>query len=430
MTSYALILSLGAVLFIGPPSHAGQLPRTERIRSEAYQKLHPDKKITPKELEQAKQSIERFAVQLQLLESKTTDPGRKQHFETQRRFCEDLSRTLDTIVRRGTIHATLPDENFTALHYAVCLGLTDVAEMLLQHGADPNALLEPSSQRPLWWACRWDQPESIRLLLKYGANPDDIDAQGTTCLFEADPAEARILIEEGHADILSARHSPIHPASVLHSACSGYIPKKHTLMRDRTSRWELYRDQVSRDGIDPDFVRYLIEKGCDVNLGNGTRGTPLHRAVKTNLPDIAEILLQRGADPDATDGYGTTPLLTAAEYADSDIGKLLLKYKANPNKANTQGVTPLIRSLTADKTDDQQRLDMAELLLQNNADPNMADAQGITPLHLAARSDDLHMARLLLRHKADPSLRTKEGKTPADEAGSNAMKKLLTAPNP
>lgn len=430
MTTSTLILTIGTILSISALCPANGLPAAERIRSEAYQKLHPDKKITPKELEQAKQSIERLAAKLSKLESKTTDPGQKQHIETQRRFCEDLSRTLDTIVRRGTIHATLRDENFTALHYAVCLGLTDVAEMLLQHGADPNALLAPSSERPLWYACRWDQTESIRLLLKYGANPDDIDAQGTTCLFEADPAEARILIEEGNAKLKTASQSPMHDASVLHQACNGDVPWTHAQMQDGTCRWEFFRDKVNRDRIDPDFVRYLIEKGCDVNLGNGTRGTPLHRAIKTNLPDIAEILLQHRADPDATDDYGTTPLLTAAEYADSGIGKLLLKYKANPNKANNQGITPLLRTLAADKADDQQRLDMAELLLQNNADPNMADAQGITPLHLAARADDLPMARLLLRHKADPSLRTKDGKTPVDEAGSKAMKNMLTAPNP
>lgn len=391
MTTSTLILTIGAVLAIGSPCHANKLPRTERLRSEAYQKLHPDKKITPVELEHAKQSIERLTAQLRLLEEKTADSAQKQHLGTQQRFCEQLSLNLDTIVRRGTIHATLPDESFTALHYAVCLGLIDVAEMLMQHGADPNALLEPSSERPLWYACRWNQTESIRLLLKYGADPDDIDAQGTTCLFEADPAEVRILIEEGKASLQTTSQSPMDPASVLHGACSGDVPWTHVLMKDRTSRRELFRDKVNRDRIDPGYVRYLIEKGCDVNLGNGTKGTPLHRAVETNLPDIAEILLQHGADPDATNEYGTTSLLIAAKYGDSDIAQILLQHKANPNKA---------------------------------------DKKGATPLHLAARADDLPLARLLLRHKADPSLHTKEGKTPADEAVSTAMKALLAAPAP
>lgn len=430
MTTSTLMLTIGAVLAIGVPCHAGKLPQAERLRSEAYQKLHPDKKITPVELQQAKQSIERLAAKLSLLEAKTADPTQKQHLGTQQRFCEQLSLNLDTIVRRSTIHATLPDETFTALHFAVCLGLIDVAEMLMQHGADPNALLDPSSERPLWYACRWDQPESIRLLLKYGANPDDIDAQGTTCLFEADPTEARILIEEGKAKLQTTSRSPMHLPSVLHGACSGDVPWTHTQMKDRTCRRELFRDKVNRDRINPGYVRYLIEKGCDVNLGNGTKGTPLHRAVDTNLPDIAEILLQHGADPNATDEHGTTPLLIAAKYGDSGIGKLLLQYKANPSKADKNGKTPLYQAISQNATDDQQRLEMAELLLQSKADPNAADEQGTTPLHLAARADDLPLARLLLHYKADPSLRTQKGKTPADEAGSNAMKALLTSPTP
>lgn len=56
----------------------------------------------------------------------------------------------------------------TPLLYAIYGGYTDIAEYLLQNGADPN--MEIATLTPLHFAIRRQQPEMVNILIKYGAN--------------------------------------------------------------------------------------------------------------------------------------------------------------------------------------------------------------------------------------------------------------------
>lgn len=68
---------------------------------------------------------------------------------------------------------------------------------------------------------------------------------------------------------------------------------------------------LAASGTDPDveIVRFLLERGADVNLAD-TAGqhTALHLAAAGLHKDIAQELLRAGADPNAEDASGWTPL--------------------------------------------------------------------------------------------------------------------------
>ncbi|CCT72997.1 related to beta transducin-like protein [Fusarium fujikuroi] len=75
-----------------------------------------------------------------------------------------------------------------------------IAELLLQHGVDPN---ERDSKRrsPLHIACRQDNHEIVALLMRYGVNNDVLDSSGKTELafatLRGNVAMVKVLLENG-----------------------------------------------------------------------------------------------------------------------------------------------------------------------------------------------------------------------------------------
>ena len=92
-------------------------------------------------------------------------------------------------------------------------------------------------------------------------------------------------------------------------------------------------------------VRFLVERGADVNAAGQFGWTALHAAAYQGLNDVIEFLAGKGANLDAKDSFGQTPLsisyaivtkgLGAAYYQTArtfrrDTADLLLKLGATP----------------------------------------------------------------------------------------------------
>jgi ankyrin repeat protein len=107
----------------------------------------------------------------------------------------DVADDLELIARRSA-------DGFTALHYACFFGGAAAVGVLLEAGADPDAVAEnPTAVRPLHSAAAAHDVEAARLLLAAGAAPDARQAGGFTPLHEAaldDNAElAELLLRHG-----------------------------------------------------------------------------------------------------------------------------------------------------------------------------------------------------------------------------------------
>ncbi len=76
----------------------------------------------------------------------------------------------------------LDSEGITALHYALIHEWPELAELLLDQGANPNALALDTGVSPLIMAALNQQRAMVRLLLKYGANPYLPAGDGKTAL--------------------------------------------------------------------------------------------------------------------------------------------------------------------------------------------------------------------------------------------------------
>lgn len=99
-------------------------------------------------------------------------------------------------------------------------------------------------------------------------------------------------------------------------------------------------------------MNLLLDAGADVNLpgptGDNWDATPLQYAILARQPAAVRFLLERGADVNRGAGAGSlTPLLLAAGDTDPTILKLLLAHGADPTIEDENGATPLSRAVSA-----------------------------------------------------------------------------------
>jgi ankyrin repeat protein len=165
------------------------------------------------------------------------------------------------------------------------LDAVDIAESLLEHGADPNARLKKTilqrqhtggdsvlgeGATPLMRAAKSGDIEMLRVLLAGGADPLQTMPDGTTPLMFA----AGLGWRDG---------SPIAPSF----------------------------DQGS-DAEAVETIRLLLELGLDIGAVNEAGDTALHAAVSgRGSQSIIQFLLDQGADPTALNGREQTPLAIA-----------------------------------------------------------------------------------------------------------------------
>ncbi|XP_014211991.1 serine/threonine-protein phosphatase 6 regulatory ankyrin repeat subunit B-like [Copidosoma floridanum] len=148
---------------------------------------------------------------------------------------------------------------------------------------------------------------------------------------------------------------------------------------------------------------HLLSVGCDVNIQNQKRESPLVIAILSNNAEIVEILLDAGADHVNTNFYGNFgPLHFAAERGYAEIIKLLLKAGADVKAVNVGRRTALHMAIATEYKDDSTcRSEAVRALIHAGSDVNAKDDSDETPLHCAVNYDRSDVLELLLDAGAD-----------------------------
>jgi len=165
---------------------------------------------------------------------------------------------------------------FSPLHRVAIVGYKstfvscrDIGELLIAHGADVN-VEDKHGNTPLHWAARLGHQDIVELLVECGANVNALnqEVKGSP-LFDA--------IERQHRQIVEYLLS--HSAEVNLTNKSGYTP--------------LFL--AFRKLGDDEIVRLLVAYGADVNVRDAQGYSLIHRAVILKNKKMLELLLDNGA---------------------------------------------------------------------------------------------------------------------------------------
>ena len=163
-------------------------------------------------------------------------------------------------------------------------------------------------------------------------------------------------------------------------------------------------------------AKLLLEHGARVDVRDTRQQTVLHETIdrhgKVSI-DAVRYLLERGADVNAQRDDLWTPLHLAVNIGELSVTQMLLDHQANVNSRNDAGQTPLHLLSTLETSQDEDLgSDIAELLLEWGANANEKDKYNATPLHLASYNKRLKIVRVLLEHGANADAKKDQGETP------------------
>ncbi len=167
-------------------------------------------------------------------------------------------------------------------------------------------------------------------------------------------------------------------------------------------------------------LKYLIEKGANLNNASDDGIPPLSQAVAIQNFDAVDLILAQ----DNTDMYFVwgdvwtgSPVYMCVSHADTYTLEQMIKKGLDINHDYSEyGATPIMLYAVAQrkhlKLDDYKQL--ISFLILNKADINKSDNNGVTPLMLALKHSDIEGFNALIVGGADTKLKDNSGKTAMD----------------
>ena len=176
-------------------------------------------------------------------------------------------------------------------------------------------------------------------------------------------------------------------------------------------------------GIEKLLDGSLLRKRISVDVKNSEGDTALIVATAyirtTSNLDTVRFLLDRGADVNTKNNDGIRVLMLASLYGQSEAVKLVLDRGANINAKNNYEETALILA------SDNGYLEIVQLLLDKGADINAKNNKGETSLMLASDNGYLEIVQLLLDKGADPFEKSSDGFSVIEYCGTDVCEDMV-----
>ncbi len=364
---------------------------------------------------------------------------------------------LETLLDAGANANETYREGERVLMTAARTGDYDSVETLLEAGAEVDAREEWHGQTALMWASAQRHANLVPLLVEHGA---DVNA-----LSSVEEWDRQITEEPREKWLPPGGMAPLQFAA--REGCAACI---EPLLEAGAQI-----DAATPKGITPlltaiinghyDVAWELIEAGANVNLNDDTNRSPLYAAVDFNImpesnrpaPDVfdnthtafelIELLITKGADVNVqlsaaapyrlkldrgTDSMlvaGTTPFLRAAKSADIAAMNLLLEHGADPSLATSQGVNPLMTAanLATKESDttgryktERQIIEAISICMQQGLDINAKAKDGRTAIFGAATFGLTEVVKFLHEQGATLDYTDTKGLSPLDAAMGKA----------
>lgn len=362
----------------------------------------------------------------------------------------DKTAVLSLLKQKVDVNAPQGDGS-TALHWAADREDLEMAQALIQAGADPNAKTRLNDITPLYMAAKTGNAAMLQLLVKSGAALNATTTTGTTALMMSSASGSvdavKVLLDSGAIvdakDVYQGQTALMFAAALNRTA----VIKLLVVRGANVNTVSLVPDPAKKDAP----IRAQNAENQPARRGGRAASalalggmTPLQFAAREGHMSAVQSLIEAGADVNlltASDKMST--LTIAIMNGHFDVAQYLLDHGADPRPANTTGITPLFMLEDAQWAAkvwypppgvDQEKtsyLDLMKSLLAHGADPNArlgsklwlrqfhgdwVDPAGATALWRAAQADDVAAMKVLVAGGANPNIPTTHGSSPLQVA--------------
>lgn len=266
----------------------------------------------------------------------------------------------------------------------------EIMRILLEAGADINAA-DSYDVTPLIYAAKKCDSSVIEFLLEYGADPN-IERKKLKAFdyAQSNPLlkNTKTLKELGKVTAPRGSDWGTSDEAFLEICEVGYFPDIMTAIENganinaKNTQEETLLMKMMNVESPFEQVKYIIDKGADVNTGTDSiGGNALMRAVSrheinfenSTKPDIKiiKLLIDSGADVNIKDSGGDTPLIYAAYDSDPEIIKFLLAQGADINVQDDEGITALMKAIQYNLS-----VEVTRVLIDAGADIELRDKNG------------------------------------------------------
>ncbi|HSF09133.1 MAG TPA: ankyrin repeat domain-containing protein [Nitrospirales bacterium] len=177
----------------------------------------------------------------------------------------NLPQVQKLVIQGSDVNQRTP-QGATPLHFSARSGQFTITRLLLQKGADPEAIYQ-SEWTPLHFAAKGGHVDIADLLLQHGAPVDG---------FKGNIHPLHIAVQEHHHRMASFLLA--HGATVKSSFKEGWTAL-----------------HIAAQTGDADMTRLLLDSGAPIDATNTIGLTPLHSAALSGQRNLTHYLLSRGA---------------------------------------------------------------------------------------------------------------------------------------
>lgn len=303
--------------------------------------------------------------------------------------------------RGASIHVStrglgISDERVTALHSACYSGSTTLSRFLINRGyqtdVDCEDHLEMSPMSYAYYSGNW---ECIDLLVEHGATPDARLGPFTLfkhACFYSRFHEAFRFVELGADLDLSLHMTEMSP---LHCCCQQPYYNSRNRLRPplRAAKQVALRDTM---------VKVILETGADIDKRDHDSETPLMQAACFHLASVVELLLAAGANPKIRIGGQIALFSACGSHVTSRKGELLRIVKALlPYISNSKDYETALASIC--ETDNRiDKSEVVHLFLERGASACLKRMVGQSMFAQAIVHSNLEVADILLENGLRP----------------------------
>ncbi len=323
------------------------------------------------------------------------------------------------------------NDNFTSFHLACMNGNTNIAELLIQYGAD-TSIKDIHGNTPLMIASLRDNDELVQTILdtrtytlsSKSRKPSPSQSQSVKKAMDLVYSTIDVENDSGYTPLNAACQNKNRVLIELFVSLGADI--SHAIDTGDKPIHQLSQKRLASQENRPDLIDFLIGEGADVNdINTKTGETPLHCLTKyTDHESTLRLLLYHGADPTIPDKSGTLPIHHVArigsvhnlliiiqnirEKISEDLNEKLTEdfIKTYINARQKNGETPLFIACSNNRDlNDRER--MIQVLIEKKADPNIRSLNdGSSPLDkLLESTTNPRLYELILNAGADPNYR-------------------------